>query len=196
MPYVKNDLRMLLISKFALLPLGVVLALTLGGCASTPDPAVTPTQTGSAIAGSEEPTSTPTPTAAPTSGALGTELSTENWKITVIAADAAAGSEQAQRIADPGKKFVALDISACAIPATLDFPYRDMAIVDTDGRSWTFWNVQIGAIDPNLTDTASTIPAGQCTRGWLTILLDEAAVPSTVTFSDADANERLTWAVA
>lgn len=181
--------------KVALLSLGVVLALTFSGCASASAPAETPTQSASARAESVKPATTPSPPA-PTSGALGTELSTENWNITLIAADAAAGSEQAQRIADPGKKFVALDVSACAIPTTLDFPYRDLAVVDTDGRSWTFWNVQIGAVDPNLTDTASTIPAGGCTRGWLTMLLDEAAVPATVTFADADTGERLTWAIA
>jgi len=129
------------------------------------------------------------------SGALGTELSTGNWTINLIAADAVPGSEQAQRVAGPGKKFVALDISACAIPSTLDFPHRDLAVVDTDGRSWTYWNVQIGAVDPNLTDTDNAIPAGQCTRGWLTMLLDESAAPATVTFSDMDTEERLTWTI-
>lgn len=175
------------------LALGVVLAITLNGCAS--ETAATPTQSASATAESVKPTPTPTPTPlpAPTSGALGAELSSDNWKVTVIAADTVAGSEQAQQISEPGKKFVVLDISACAIPTTLDFPYQDLALIDAGGRSWTFWNVQIGAVDPNLTHTASAIPAGQCTRGWLTMLLDEAAAPATVTFSDVD--KRLTWAI-
>lgn len=184
--------------KVPVLALAVVLAVTVGGCAAESTSDASPTQSASATAKPVKPTPSPslTPQAAPTSGTLGTELSTDNWKITLIAADAVAGSEQAQRIAGPGKKFVALDVSACAIPTNLDLPYSDLAVVDTDGRSWTFWNVQIGAVDPNLTDTASAIPAGQCTRGWLTMLLDEAAAPATVTFSDVDTSERLTWTIA
>jgi hypothetical protein len=143
-------------------------------------------------------TSVPEPAPNPTlalSGPLGTELSTSHWSVTVFSADSVPGSDQAQRIADEGTQFVALDISACAIPAILDFDTGDVKLVDTDGRNWTYWNVQIGAVDPNLNKSDTDIPPGECTRGWLTMMIAEDAVPASVTFTDDVSGERLEWVI-
>ena len=181
----------------------IAAAIVLSGCVAEPEELTASAPLGSQgqddAASSQTDAQEPTPEEVveepPATGVLGTELSSANWAVTVFAADTVAGSDQAQRIVDEGTKFVVLDISACAIPETLDFQTRDVKLVDTDGRNWTYWNIQIGAVDPNLTKVDNDIPAGECTRGWLTMVVDEVAVPATVVFTDDETSERLTWAI-
>lgn len=144
---------------------------------------------------STEPTPTPVVPDAPKASPIGSVLTTSNWAITTYAVLAVPGSASAERIASPGTKFIVADVQACSKIGSQSFSYERLILKDSTGRSWTFWNVQIGAKEPNLTLSSSDIAAGSCTRGWLTFMVDTTAVPASVGFADPVSQEYLAWSV-
>lgn len=141
------------------------LALGLVGCGSSSDNAlmdhVTPTTAPPTTA---EPTTNQTPSALP----LGQTATTAAGGLTVHAVSYPVdGSEQAQRIASDGATFAVADIEVC--PSASDgFSPSDFHLFDSDNRDYTFWNVQIGARDPNLIGSLLRPIVGRCSRGYLT----------------------------
>ena len=140
-------------------------------------------------------TSAPVVLDAPKPSPIGSVIATSNWAITIYTVLAVPGPDSAQRIASPGTKFIVADVQACSKRGSQSFPYEKLILKDSNGRSWTFWNVQIGAKDPNLTNSASDIGAGTCTRGWLTFMVEITAGPASVGFADPVSQEHLVWSV-
>lgn len=131
--------------------------------ASTPAPASTP----SSLASSFAPT-----TPAPSTGlALGTTGITPIGAVTVYSVDyPVTGSEQAERIKPAGKDFAVADLQVC--PSVNQVNLSSFRLLASDNTSYTFWNVQIGAEDPNLVPSLAYPAVGVCTRGLLTFPVD------------------------
>jgi hypothetical protein len=192
--------RILLLAALAALVAGCGGGSTQAGSTSQrPAPTVTVTVT-------ETPGTTPTPasTAASSEPAsheprFGDHQTTDLGPITVFALKfpVAPQDDMANRIATKGMQFAVADIKVCSNGTkTSDgymFSAEDFQVVDTEDRSYTFWNVQIGARSPNLTDSLTdTMRAGSCTRGWLTFQLPPKAKVRSVEFAPYEGTA-LSW---
>ncbi|MEV4619935.1 excalibur calcium-binding domain-containing protein [Asanoa sp. NPDC049573] len=119
----------------------------------------------------------PIPATAPTLPELGQKQTTALGDATVYAVrfPVTAQDETATAIRTAGMQFAVADIKVCS-NGTVDsdgytFDYSDFTLVASDDTAFSFWNVQVGARSPNLTDTLSSLNlmrAGSCRRGWLT----------------------------
>lgn len=191
-----------------------LLALSLAGCGDNPEPA----PPAAAIAPSPAPTTTapapgPTPTTAtPTTKApepevpgLGDKQTTDLGTATVYSVKfpVRAADETARAIKDKGTEFAVADIKVCSNGVVDDdgygFDAGDFQLVDTESQAYEFWNVQVGARSPNLTDTVGfgndTPRKGSCKRGWLTFELPPKTKVATVEYAPAGGSTPLTWQV-
>lgn len=138
---------------------------------------VTPATTPSTTAPSA-PASTVPATTEPAEPKLGQAQETDLGTATVYAVKfpVTAADDVARAIRDKGMQFAVADIKACSNGTTDDdgygFDAGDFVLVDSDDRAYEFWNVQVGARSPNLTDTLGfgldKPRGGSCKRGWLT----------------------------
>ena len=184
----------------------LVIILVLAGCASDDAGTTAAERTATATRSSPAskspsltPTSRPTPitTTPPPIPALGVEQSTTNGEVTVYAVEfpVEAQHRAAEGIATEGTDFAVADIQACVGAATASYYPSDFLLVTADNRTYSFWNVQIGAREPNLTDSMRDVPAGQCTRGYLTFELPPDAQVAQVRYSPSSGGLPLLWAV-
>ena len=125
-----------------------------------------------------------TPTTAVPVPVVGEAITSALGTMTVYSVDyPIVGTESALRIKDPDTDFAVADIQICPT-STLDASPTDFQIQTTDNRTWTFWNVQIGVREPNLTQVLfADIAAGTCVRGWLTFQIGAGATPKTVIYA-------------
>lgn len=192
-----------------LLVAAALLAL-LAGCgdadpqagATTP-PAAQPTTPPATDPPTSEPT-TEAPPPAPADPKLGATQTTDLGKVTVYAVKfpVSPQDDSAARIRTKGTAFAVADIKVCSNGTTnadgYGFGIEDFQLIDTSDSAYTFWNVQIGARSPNLTDSVSgldTPRAGSCKRGWLTFELPPKAKVKTVEYAP-NGGTPLVWTVA
>ncbi|WP_327042832.1 hypothetical protein OG400_12495 [Micromonospora ureilytica] len=165
--------------------------VAVAGCGSTSDPqgsgpSTTPSATTSpspspSAAVSLSPTpATSTSPPAPAEPKLGQKQATDLGDVTVYSVKfpVQAQNDVATSIRTKGTQFAVADIKACSNGTTdgdgYGFSISDFQLIDTESRTYTFWNVQVGARSPNLTDSLSSVAtprAGACKRGWLTFEL-------------------------
>ena len=81
------------------------------------------------------------------------------------------GSELSERIRTDGKEFAVADLKVCPSSSS-GFSASDFRLMASDSTAYTFWNVQVGAMDPNLTKSLFDPVVGVCTRGFLTFEVD------------------------
>jgi hypothetical protein len=180
-------------------------ALALAGCGGDPEP-VPPA---AAASTTPDPTPPPSPAAEPTTEApepaapkLGDKQTTELGTATVYAVKfpVRADDETARDIADKGTQFAVADIKVCANGEVDEdgygFDAGNFQLVDTQSRAYEYWNVQVGARSPNLTDSVSGVDTprkGSCKRGWLTFQLPPKAKIASVEY--VSSGTPLTWQV-
>ena len=170
-----------------------------GGARRTADPAATVTVTA---------TPTPTPTSSAPSTAkppqpvvpkVGDTQQTDLGTVTVYKVDFPADNPQNQEIATKGTAPAVVDIKVCGNgTATSDgywFDASSFLLTDAGGRNYSFWNVQVGAREPNLTDALPLeAPKGKvCRRGWLTFELPPEANLVSVDYGPYEGTA-LSWA--
>jgi hypothetical protein len=81
-------------------------------------------------------------------------------------------SGAAARIKTAGKEFAVADLKVCP-SSSADVDLTSFRVMTAESMSYTFWNVQIGAEDPNLVKSLSgTVAGGVCVRGFLTFEVD------------------------
>jgi hypothetical protein len=180
-----------------------VLALT--GCGGDAQPAAAPTP----VATTQTPSPTPT-TVAPTTEApepeppkLGDKQTTELGTATVYAVKFPVKADDwvARDIKDKGVEFAVADIKVCANGEVDEdgygFDAGDFQLVDIDSRTYEFWNVQVGARSPNLTDSVGfgtdKPRKGSCKRGWLTFQVPPKTKIASVEY--VSSGSPLTWQV-
>jgi hypothetical protein len=189
-------------------------SLTMAGRGSTDEPqgagaSTTPSATAS-TSPSPSPTVSlsPTPVAsisppAPAEPKLGQKQTTDLGDVTVYSVKfpVQAQDDVATSIRTKGTQFAVADIKACS-NGTMDgdgygFSISDFQLVDTESRTYTFWNVQVGARSSNLTDSLSALAtprAGACKRGWLTFELPPKTRIVSVEFAPSGGLP-LTWKI-
>jgi hypothetical protein len=108
----------------------------------------------------------------------------------------------AMDIRTKGTQFAIVDIKVCANGSVdadgYGFDASSFQLVDTESRSFEFWNVQVGARDPNLTYTVSGVDtprAGSCVRGWLTFELPPKTKIASVEYRPSGGGTPLTWTI-
>ncbi len=124
---------------------------------------------------------------------LGSSARTNDGKITIYSVRypyPASGS--AADIKDPGKDFAVADIKFC--PSTSEADYSNFQLVAVSSRTFTFWNVQIGAEDPNLTDSMYNVTPGSCVRGYLTFEVTHGEKLRKIRYADSS-GKATTWKV-
>lgn len=187
----------------------VPLLLLATACSSDPPtaappvsvPVTIPAPSPSATVPEPEPTTeAPTEPAAPK---LGKTQTTDLGTATVYAVKfpVKAQDSTATDIRDAGMQFAIADIKVCANGSTnadgYGFDASDFLLVDSDARTYEFWNVQLGARSPNLTETVGfgldTPRKGSCKRGWLTFQLPPKTKIVSVEYSSDGAP--LVWQV-
>ena len=99
-------------------------------------------------------------------------------------------------------QFAVADIKVCANGTVDDdgygFDASNFQLTDRDGRTYEFWNVQVGARSPNLTDSVSGLDTprkGSCKRGWLTFELPPRTKIQSVDYNPSGGGTPLTWRV-
>lgn len=104
----------------------------------------------------------------------------------------------ASRIKTAGTQFAIADIKACSNGTVDDDGYGPDAsnffLRDTQDSTYGYWNVQIGARSPNLTDSlvGSDQPRkGSCKRGWLTFEVPPGTRIKAVDYTSSSSS--LTW---
>ncbi|HEY8721803.1 hypothetical protein [Pengzhenrongella sp.] len=185
--------------KFSMVAVVAAAALVLTGCASqAPVAAPVPDKTVSSPSPTPTVSATPTtapapvPPPAPTTMALGASGEADFGTVTLHGLEypfTATGS--AARIMTAGKQFAVADVEVC--PATSEsVDPGDFRVITSDSMSYTFWNVQIGAKDPNLVQSLLSPAAGVCTRGFLTFEVDPGKTISTFVVARAT-GDPLIW---
>jgi hypothetical protein len=164
--------------------------LALAGCGGDQTGSAVPAKapgTPSSLPPTTAPVTTP-PTTEPTTAApeptqpkLGQKQSTDLGDATVYSVKfpVQAQDETARSIRDEGMQFAVADIKVCSNGTVNEdgygFDASDFQLVDSEARAYEFWNVQVGARSPNLTDSlgfgTDTPRKGSCKRGWLTFQL-------------------------
>lgn len=135
----------------------------------------------------------PTDASQPTVVALGQSATTADGVVTVysVAFPYPAHGEAAD-IKDAGDDFAVADIKFC--PTTSEVDVGNFQLSATDDRTFGFWNVQIGARDPNLPDSLMQPVVGRCTRGYLTFEVTHGEKLSFIAY--VDSNEAATgWVI-
>ncbi|MFU8873207.1 hypothetical protein [Micromonospora sp. SL4-19] len=188
--------------------------LAVASCSADHEPQATGSSTPSTATTSASPSPSPsespspspvasTSPPAPTQPKLGQKQVTELGDITVysIKFPVQAQNDVATRIRTKGMQFAVADIKVCSNGTVnadgYGFSVSDFQLVDTDSRAYTFWNVQVGARSPNLTDTVSSVDTprkGACKRGWLTFELPPKTRIESVEYSPYDGTP-LVWTV-
>lgn len=182
--------------------------MLLAGCgddAEPEQPAVAPppptTQSPSPVPTTAEPTTVPPEPVAPK---LGQEQTTELGTATVYSVKFPVqdADESARDIRDDGMQFAVVDIKVCANGETdadgYGFDAGNFQITDSQSRAYEFWNVQVGARSPNLTDSVSGLDTprkGACKRGWLTFQLPPRTRVASVEYTPSGGGTPLTWQV-
>ncbi len=147
-------------------------------------------------------TTSPTPSE-PGQPKLGQKQATELGDVTVYSVDfpVRAQDRVANDIHTKGMRFAVVDIKVCSNGAVnadgYGFDVSDFEVVDKQSRAYSFWNKQVGARLPNLTDVVSAIDTprkGACKRGWLTFELPPTARTSSIEYSPYDGTP-LVWTV-
>jgi hypothetical protein len=171
--------------------------------AAAPPASTAPTVAPSSAAPTTEPT-TPPATTEPPQPKLGQTQQTDLGTATVYAVKfpVTAQDDVATQIRDKGMQFAVADIKVCSNGATnadgYGFDTSDFQLVDVDSRAYEFWNVQVGARSPNLSDTLGfgneNPRKGSCKRGWLTFQLPPKTKIASVEYSPYDGTP-LTWQV-
>lgn len=163
-----------------------VVSLPIGGCAPSGGSAaqdIAPSETVTVTASpspseppspSNSPSSTKTPKPPPPPG-LGDKQLSDLGAVTVYAVEFPVEPQDssATRISTKGMQFAVADIKVCSNGSTTSDGYQyspdEFVVVDRQDRSYSFWNVQISARNPDLTDSLfDNMKAGMCTRGWIT----------------------------
>lgn len=122
---------------------------------------------------------------------FGTSVSTGDGKITIYSLQYPyPPSGEAADIKDPGDDFAVADIKFC--PLSSDADYSNFQLSATDSRTFTFWNVQIGAEEPNLTDSLGDASPGACVRGYLTFEVTHGEKLRHIRYVDLNGNAA-TW---
>jgi len=187
-----------------------LLSVSACGGAADPPAAAPPSATPPTVAASSATTpptanvpATPSP-AEPATPKLGQSQATDLGTVTVYAVKfpVKAQDSVANDIRDKKLQFAVADIKACSSGAvTADgygFDTSDFQLVDTDSRAYDFWNVQVSAREPNLSDTlgfGSENPRkGSCKRGWLTFQVPPRTKIASVEYSPSEGTP-LTWQV-
>lgn len=182
--------------------------LVLAGCGDA-DPGQTPAPTSpSATTPSPSPAST---TAEPTTEApapavpkLGQKQTTTLGTATVYAVKfpVQAQDETARDIRDKGFEFAVADIKVCSNGVVDEdgygFDASNFQLTDSQAQTYEFWNVQVGARSPNLSDSVSALDTprkGACKRGWLTFQLPPKTKVVAVEYAPSGGSAPLTWQV-
>lgn len=179
--------------------LGLVLLTGCGGsdaedAAASPNASALPSP---AAFPSPSPTVEPSPSASPSPPspiALGSSQAGDLGDITVYTVNNPVKPQDssADRIATDGTEFAVADIKLCATATTEEYSPSDWQVKDAEDRAYPFWNVQIGAKDPNLTDTMRNIAAGDCTRGFLTFEVLDGTTLTEIVYAPFD-GAPLSW---
>lgn len=173
------------------------------GASTTPSASASPSPSPSPTASLSPSPAASTSTPAPAEPKLGQKQTTDLGDLTVYSVKfpVQAQDDVASRIRTKGMQFAVADIKACSNGTTDGDGYgvsiSDFQLVDTDSRTYTFWNVQVGARSPNLVDSLSALAtprAGACKRGWLTFELPPKTRIVSVEFAPSGGLP-LTWKV-
>lgn len=150
-------------------------------------------------------TEPPTSPSVPPEPKLGTTQTTDLGEATVYSVKfpVKAQDSTANAIRDKGMQFAVADIKVCAngqVDADgYGFSASNFLLVDVDARTYEFWNVQVGARSPNLTDSVGfgtdTPRKGSCKRGWLTFQLPPNSKIVAAEYSPSGGGTPLTWKV-
>ncbi|MFU9030049.1 hypothetical protein ACNAWD_19725 [Rhodococcus erythropolis] len=109
---------------------------------------------------------------APVPLGLGEQAQSSSGVVTLHGVDyPVAASGTASRIQTAGKEFAVADLEVCP-SSSKGFSASDFRLAASDAVTYTFWNVQVGAQDPNLTKQLHSPAVGVCTRGFLTFEVD------------------------
>ena len=168
------------------------------------DPAATVTVTATPSQTSTSNRPTPTPTLAdtepqPVVPKVGDTQQTDLGAVTVYKVEFPASDPENQDIATKGTAPAVVDLKACGNgTATSDgywFDASSFLLTDAGGRNYSYWNVQVGAREPNLTDALplDAPKGGVCRRGWLTFELPPKAEIVSVDYGPYE-GAGLSWA--
>src|SRR5437660_685478 len=146
---------------------------------STSSKETLPTTASTTSTSSTTATTTTIPTTTTSVPSLGQSQTTDLGTVTVFAVHyPVQGTGEANSIKDPGKQFAVADLQVCPTVAAPEgspgFQPDDFVVQTSDNRTWSFWNVQIGARDPNIVRPMLNLhgPTMTCVRGWLTFQID------------------------
>lgn len=168
------------------------------------------TTTSASASATPTPTTGPTPTAGPTAAErepalprLGQRQRTNLGQVIVYSVKfPVEGTDDARGIRTKGTRFAVVDIKACANGSVdadgYGFDASNFQLTDDDDRTYEFWNVQVGARSPNLTDSLSALDTprkGACKRGWLTFELPPKTKVRSVDYNPTGGGTPLTWRV-
>ncbi len=90
-------------------------------------------------------------------------------------------------------QFAIADIKICATETTDEYSALDWHLKDKDDRAYSFFNTQLGARSPDLSDV-DTVAGGRCSRGWLTFEVPKGTRVTEVEYAPYD-GEPLVWSV-
>ncbi|AGT93583.1 hypothetical protein O5Y_18760 [Rhodococcus erythropolis CCM2595] len=152
-----------------------VAALALTACTSA-DNASTAVETTMTTA---KPATTPKTSApkvtskpAPVPLGLGEQAQSSSGAVTLHGVDyPVTASGTASRIQTAGKQFAVADLEVCPSSST-GISASNFRLAASDAVTYTFWNVQVGAQDPNITNQLHSPAVGVCARGFLTFEVD------------------------
>jgi hypothetical protein len=92
------------------------------------------------------------------------------------------GSGVAREIRSPGMTFAVADMKVCPTSSEGDI-VGGFHLYDSDSSDYQFWNVQVGARDPNLVKALSPAVAGKCSRGFMTFQVPPGKKLSSLTYA-------------
>ena len=174
---------------------------TIAGCGiddkAAPPPAVAPASASTAPSSTSTTEPSTTQPTTPAEPKLGQQQITDLGTAAVYAVrfPVKASDDVANSIRDKGMQFAVADIKVCSNGSVdsdgYGFSASNLVLVDTDANAYEFWNVQVGAKNPNLTDTVGfgtdKPRASSCKRGWLTFQLPPKTQIATVEYKSATA---------
>jgi hypothetical protein len=114
-----------------------------------------------------------------------------------------AGSAQAQQEqafqGTQNEQLAVADIQVCPTATPLSasdgFLPNNFDLLTSDQRTWQFWDIQIGALDPDIVQPMLGLhgPTTACVRGYLTFEVDPGEIVTGVTYEDPS-GPPVTWA--
>lgn len=159
---------------------------------SMPTTSGSPTMSAS-MSPSPTPTLSQTPSPTPSTPTLGTTQTGPLGAVTVYSVVTPVSGGRAADIRTPGMQFAVADIKLCASETTDEYSALDWHLKDKEDRAYSFFNTQVGARSPDLSDV-SAVSGGSCSRGWLTFEVPRGTKVTEIEYAPID-GEPLIWRV-